>query len=64
MTSRPHVLVTGGSRGIGAALCRLAATHGWNATVNYAAAREAAIGKSPASSLCLRSRTADDGAAA
>jgi len=42
MTVRPHVLVTGGSRGIGAAVCRLAAARGWNATVNYASAREAA----------------------
>ncbi|MEO0683302.1 MAG: SDR family NAD(P)-dependent oxidoreductase, partial [Pseudomonadota bacterium] len=33
---RKHLLVTGGSRGIGAAICRLAAARGWNVTVNYA----------------------------
>jgi NAD(P)-dependent dehydrogenase (short-subunit alcohol dehydrogenase family) len=40
----PHVLVTGGARGIGAAVCRLAAARGWSVTVNYrsdAAAAEA-----------------------
>jgi NAD(P)-dependent dehydrogenase (short-subunit alcohol dehydrogenase family) len=39
-----HVLVTGGARGIGAAVCRLAAARGWSVTVNYrsdAAAAEA-----------------------
>ena len=34
------MLVTGGSRGIGAALCRLAGAAGWDVVVNYA--REAA----------------------
>ncbi|MEO1688843.1 MAG: SDR family NAD(P)-dependent oxidoreductase, partial [Pseudomonadota bacterium] len=33
---RKHLLVTGGSRGIGAAICRLAAARGWDVTVNYA----------------------------
>jgi NAD(P)-dependent dehydrogenase (short-subunit alcohol dehydrogenase family) len=40
------LLVTGGSRGIGAAACRLAATHGWAVAVNYAkdaAAAEAVV---------------------
>ncbi len=40
------VLVTGGSRGIGAATCRLAAAHGWAVAVNYtrdAAAAEAVV---------------------
>jgi NAD(P)-dependent dehydrogenase (short-subunit alcohol dehydrogenase family) len=40
----PHLLVTGGGRGIGAAVCRLAAARGWAVTVNYhrdAAAAEA-----------------------
>lgn len=32
----PTLLVTGGSRGIGAAVCRLAARHGWDVAVNYA----------------------------
>ena len=38
----PHVLVTGGSRGIGAATCRLAAARGWAVSVNYRAERAAA----------------------
>ncbi|MBB4168298.1 SDR family oxidoreductase [Rhizobium sp. BK538] len=42
MTKRPVLLVTGGSRGIGAAVCRLAARQGWNVAVNYAANRAAA----------------------
>lgn len=37
-----HLLVTGGSRGIGAATCRLAAARGWSVTVNYRADAEAA----------------------
>lgn len=36
------LLVTGGSRGIGAAACRLAARDGWDVAVNYVANREAA----------------------
>jgi NAD(P)-dependent dehydrogenase (short-subunit alcohol dehydrogenase family) len=36
------VLVTGGSRGIGAAACRLAAREGWDVAVNYAGRTEAA----------------------
>jgi len=40
MAQRPIVLVTGGSRGIGAAVCRLAARRGWDVAVNYK--REAA----------------------
>ncbi len=36
------VLVTGGSRGIGAAACRLAAAEGWAVAVNYARDRTAA----------------------
>ena len=34
---RKVLLVTGGSRGIGAATCRLAAQHGWAVAVNYTA---------------------------
>ncbi|HYD76226.1 SDR family oxidoreductase [Ramlibacter sp.] len=36
------VLVTGGSRGIGAATATLAAAHGWSVAVNYAASAGAA----------------------
>lgn len=36
------VLVTGGSRGIGAACCRLAARDGWDVAVNYAGRADAA----------------------
>ena len=37
------VLVTGGSRGIGAATCRLAAADGWAVAVNYARDQAAAV---------------------
>lgn len=40
--ARPVMLVTGGSRGIGAAVCRLAAREGFDIVVNYARDREAA----------------------
>jgi NAD(P)-dependent dehydrogenase (short-subunit alcohol dehydrogenase family) len=40
--TRPVILVTGGSRGIGAATCRLAAAAGYDVAVNYASNREAA----------------------
>lgn len=37
------IVVTGGSRGIGAATCRLAAAHGFSLVVNYRNHREAAL---------------------
>jgi NAD(P)-dependent dehydrogenase (short-subunit alcohol dehydrogenase family) len=40
--TRPVVLVTGGSRGIGAAICRLAASRGFDVAVNYRSERDAA----------------------
>jgi len=40
--TRPVMLVTGGSRGIGAATCRLAAAAGYDVAVNYASNRDAA----------------------
>lgn len=40
--SRPVVLVTGGSRGIGAAVCRLAAARGYDVAINYRSERDAA----------------------
>ena len=42
MSDSPVVFVTGGSRGIGAAVCRLAARQGWRVAVNYASNRKAA----------------------
>ena len=36
------LVVTGGSRGIGAEICRLAGTRGWSVCVNFAAAADAA----------------------
>ncbi|NVP53772.1 SDR family oxidoreductase [Mycoplana rhizolycopersici] len=41
-TLHPVLLVTGGSRGIGASVCRLAAAAGWQVAVNYAANAAAA----------------------
>jgi NAD(P)-dependent dehydrogenase (short-subunit alcohol dehydrogenase family) len=38
----PVLLVTGGSRGIGAAICRSAAAQGWAVAVNYTSNRPAA----------------------
>ena len=37
-----HILLTGGSRGIGAAVCRLGARAGYAVVVNYAARQDAA----------------------
>ncbi|MFN3719945.1 MAG: SDR family oxidoreductase [Rhizobium rhizophilum] len=42
MTSRPLLLVTGGSRGIGAAICRKAAAQGYDLLVNYRSDQAAA----------------------
>lgn len=42
MSEIPVLLVTGGSRGIGAAVSLMAASHGWRVAVNYAANRQAA----------------------
>lgn len=42
MTSRPLLLVTGGSRGIGAAVCRKAAAQGYDLLVNYRSDQTAA----------------------
>ena len=37
------LIVTGGSRGIGAAICRTAGARGWSVCVNFCAARAAAV---------------------
>ena len=67
MTNAPLLLVTGGSRGIGAATARLAAAQGWDVAINYArdeAAAEAvadavrALGRR---ALTLRADVADEG---
>lgn len=42
MSTAPVLLVTGGSRGIGAAVCIAAARHGWAVAVNYASSKDAA----------------------
>jgi len=42
MATSPIMIVTGGSRGIGAAIARLAGKRGYNVCVNYAAAKERA----------------------
>ena len=44
MSGNRVLLVTGGSRGIGASVCRLAGQAGWQVVVNYASNREAAEG--------------------
>lgn len=64
------LLVTGGSRGIGAAVCRLAARDGWDVAVNYgadaAAAAEvvAAVEAAGRRALALQGDVADAGAVA
>jgi NAD(P)-dependent dehydrogenase (short-subunit alcohol dehydrogenase family) len=50
------LLVTGGSRGIGAATCKLAARHGWAVAVNYTA-------NSPAADTVVRDIRAQGGRA-
>src|SRR6218665_1798085 len=42
MTEAPVLLVTGGSRGIGASVCRMAGAAGWQGAGNYVANLEAA----------------------
>jgi len=52
----PLVLVTGGSRGIGAATARLAAERGWDVAINYA--RDAAAADAVAAAVRERGRRA------
>lgn len=42
LPAKRAVIVTGGGRGIGAAICRASARDGWPVVVNYGASREAA----------------------
>jgi NAD(P)-dependent dehydrogenase (short-subunit alcohol dehydrogenase family) len=42
MSGRPVVLITGGSRGIGASIARLAAARGYDIVINYRSARQEA----------------------
>ncbi|MCO5223135.1 MAG: SDR family oxidoreductase [Thermomicrobiales bacterium] len=42
MSNRGALIVTGGGRGIGAAICRVAARDGWPVVVNYGKSHEAA----------------------
>lgn len=61
-----HLIVTGGSRGIGAALCRLAAPEGWDVTLSFrsdadAAARVAAEAEAAGRrALAVRGDVADE----
>ena len=43
VAARPVLLVTGGSRGIGRAICEGAAQRGWDVGINYASDRDAAL---------------------
>jgi NAD(P)-dependent dehydrogenase (short-subunit alcohol dehydrogenase family) len=52
----PILLVTGGSRGIGAATARLAATQGWDVAINYT--QDAAAAQAVAADVRLRGRRA------
>ena len=54
--STPVMLVTGGSRGIGAAVCRLAAEQGYAVVVNYAATARTLRRRLPMTSATARSR--------
>lgn len=60
------LLVTGGSRGIGAEICRQAATQGWAVAVNYAASANdaeevaAEIRKAGGSAIAVQADVADE----
>jgi hypothetical protein len=53
MSDEPVLLVTGGSRGIGASVCRKAAAAGWRVMINYVS-NESAARPLPPKSSCRR----------
>ena len=62
---RPVMLVTGGSRGIGAAICRLAAAAGYTVVINYAASADTATTLADAignESFAVKADVADEAA--
>ena len=67
MTDRPVALVTGGSRGIGAAVCVLAGARGWDVSLSYqsdagaAAGIVAAVESAGGRAMAQRADAADDG---
>ncbi len=67
MAERETILVTGGGRGIGAAICRLAAARGYDVAVNYARDEKAArsvvdaIADSGGKAVAVRGDVADAG---
>lgn len=63
--AKPVMLVTGGSRGIGAAVCRLAAANGYAVIVNYTASADAAstlVDDIDNGSIAVQADVADEGA--
>ena len=62
---KPVMLVTGGSRGIGAAVCRLAAASGYAVIANYTASADAAaalVEEIGSGSIAVQADVADEGA--
>ncbi len=61
------IVITGGSRGIGAAVARVAAARGWSLTVNYvgnasaAEATVAAVGKAGGKAIAVRGDVTSEG---
>ena len=63
--AKPVMLVTGGSRGIGAAVSRLAAANGYAVVVNYTASADAAtalVAEIDNGSIAVQADVADEGA--
>ncbi|MEM6972135.1 MAG: SDR family oxidoreductase [Pseudomonadota bacterium] len=70
LSDRRHLMITGGSRGIGAAVCRLAARDGWNVSLTYRSDATAAAGvvadvqRAGARALSMRADVSDEAALA